>query len=133
MGIAADRLLTVPEVAERLQLTPDGVYKLIQRGKIEAVRLSERKTRVPEAALDRYITELQSRASDYLSHFRIGTPETLRAEFVKDAGISPEEWLTAWKRNEFEDTPENMELLGRAGGILAYAARTQPAAAANQR
>jgi excisionase family DNA binding protein len=32
-----DVRLTVPEAADRLQMTLDGVYKLIQRGKLKAI------------------------------------------------------------------------------------------------
>lgn len=62
MSVEDQRLLTVAEVADQLQMTPDGVYKLIQRGKLEAVRISERKTRIPESAFNRYYAELEARA-----------------------------------------------------------------------
>ena len=38
--------LTVPQVAEQLGMTSDGVYKMMQRGKLAAGRVSERKARV---------------------------------------------------------------------------------------
>ena len=44
----SSQLLKVGEVADRPQMTADGVYKLIQRGKLATVKISERKTRVPE-------------------------------------------------------------------------------------
>jgi excisionase family DNA binding protein len=46
--------LTVAEVAAELEMTNDGVYKLIKRGKLEGVRRSERGLRVPQAALAGY-------------------------------------------------------------------------------
>lgn len=114
-------LLTIPDVAERLQMTPDGVYKLIQRGKLESVRLSERKLRVTEAALQRFNDRQNARVDEYLRQQRVGDPDELRAEFVRRTGSTPEEWLAAWKRDEFDDTPENMALLVHAAALRSAA------------
>jgi excisionase family DNA binding protein len=117
MSVEAQRLLTVGEVADRLQMTPDGVYKLIQRGKLEAVKLSERKTRVPEDAFNRYYARLEAWADRYLAAIPRITAEQARTEFEAATGQTPEAWLTAWKRDELEDTPENMSLLIRVSAI----------------
>ncbi|MDE3134845.1 MAG: helix-turn-helix domain-containing protein, partial [Acidobacteriota bacterium] len=61
-----DQLLTVADVAERLEMTNDGVYKLIQRGKLDAVRLSARKTRVSAQSLERYMQATQAWVDRYL-------------------------------------------------------------------
>jgi excisionase family DNA binding protein len=106
--------LTVPQVAERLGMTPDGVYKLIQRGKLDAVRVSARKTRVSETALERYIGRQQAAVERFRTSAPVGDPESLRERFVAETSRSPEDWLTAFKRDEIEDTPENMRLLVRA-------------------
>jgi excisionase family DNA binding protein len=118
--------LTVPEVAASLQMTPDGVYKLIQRGKLEGTRLSERKMRVTRAALDRFNADLQRRADEHLAGFTTGTVESLTEAFVTETGLDPVAWLGAWKRDELDDTPENMGLLVRAAGIRAMVADGQP-------
>jgi excisionase family DNA binding protein len=110
--------LTVPQVAGRLGLTADGVYKLIQRGKLEAERLSARKTTVSEEALARYV-ERQQAAVD---RFREQTPTVvdvgaLREQFERETGRSPEDWMTTWKGGAVADTPENMGLLVRAAAL----------------
>lgn len=119
MSPEAQRLLTVGEVADKLQMTPDGVYKLIQRGKLEAVRLSERKTRIPQEAFDRYYASLEARADQYLVALPRITADQARAEFKAATGQEPEAWLAAWKRDELEDSAENMSLLVRASAIQA--------------
>jgi excisionase family DNA binding protein len=117
--------LTVPEVAALLQMTPDGVYKLIQRGKLEGTRLSERKMRITRAALDRFNTDLQRRAEEYFGGVSSGTVESLTEAFVTETELDPVAWLAAWKRDELDDTPENMGLLVRAAAIRAMAADEQ--------
>jgi excisionase family DNA binding protein len=109
-----DLLLTIPEAAARLQMTPDGVYKLVQRGKLKAVRLSARKTRISRHALERYINATQAWVDRYLDDAPVTDLNALRATFVATAGVSPEEWLTRWKRDEIADTPENMRMLVQA-------------------
>lgn len=41
-------------------------------------------------------------------------------------GLAPADWLAAWKRDELEDTAENMGLLVRVAGIRAMAADEHP-------
>ena len=127
MRVDAQRLLTVGEVADNLQMTPDGVYKLIQRGKLEAIRLSERKTRIPEDAFARYRAQLEARADQFLAALPRMTAEQARTEFRTDTGQDPEAWLAAWKRDEFVDNPEHMGLLARASAIQAAEAGASPA------
>jgi excisionase family DNA binding protein len=114
----ADQLLTVAEVAERLEMTADGVYKLIQRGKLDAVRLSARKTRVSAQSLEGYMHGSQAWVDRYLSAQPRIDVQTLRDMFTADAGMSPEDWLAAWKRDEVEDTAENMQRLARAAALV---------------
>jgi excisionase family DNA binding protein len=106
--------LTVAQVAERLGMTPDGVYKLIQRGKLAADRVSERKTRVSQDALDQFVRTQQNA----VRRFRAATPaqnlHELRERFEVQTGRSPESWLKAWKSEELDDTPESMQVLVRA-------------------
>jgi excisionase family DNA binding protein len=52
------RLLKIPEVARRLRLHRDTVYRKIQRGEIPAVRIGRDETgplRVDERELDQYV------------------------------------------------------------------------------
>lgn len=114
------QLLTVAEVAERLEMTPDGVYKLIQRGKLEAVRLSERKTRISAQSLGRYMDATQVWVDRYLSAQPQIDVQTLCEMFEAKAGMSPDDWLAAWKRDEVEDTADNMRLLVHAAALVSH-------------
>lgn len=128
MSTEESDFLTVPEAAQRLGMTPDGAYKLIQRGKIDAVRLSERKLRVPTASFDRYVVELQRRIKrDFVNH-SMASAEQLRQDFVADIGSTPEAWLAAWKRDEIEENIENLQILVRATNARAAALAELPAA-----
>jgi excisionase family DNA binding protein len=49
------RYLTTSEVAQELRVSPDTVLRLIQRGELAALRISERIYRIPVPALARYI------------------------------------------------------------------------------
>lgn len=109
-----DPYLPVAEVASALGMSTGGVYKLIQRGKLPAVRLSERGTRVARWALDAYVDSLNGRGPDSTLRVDALDPERLRAEFEAEAGSSPEAWIAAWKRDEIEDSAENTRRLVQA-------------------
>jgi excisionase family DNA binding protein len=122
MSIADDTYMTIPDVAARLEMTPDGVYKLIQRGHLPSVRLSARKLRVPAAALHAYLEREAIESKALRGPEQSADPAKLRAEFINHTGSSPEDWLDAWKRDELEDTPENMAFLVRAVALRGAAA-----------
>ncbi len=86
--------LTVPEVAQRLGMTPDGAYKLIQKGKIGAVRLSERKLRVPVAAFDRYTVELQHRIKRDSANPKLASADVLGKTSSPRSGRRPKRGWT---------------------------------------
>lgn len=111
--------LRVSEVAAELGISSDGVYKLIKRGRLPAVRRSERGTRVSRVALDAYQRRLQ--------HGEIAVPivpetrsegEDPRAGFVRETGLHPREWTRLWKADQLEDSAENMRLTLRALSLL---------------
>jgi excisionase family DNA binding protein len=109
--------LTVPQVAAELNMTPNGVYKLIQRGKLGAVRTAARKTRVPREVLDAFKAAQQAKVDAFLEQQPVGNPEQLRAQFEQRVGRSPEDFVAAWKADLVEDTAENMRLLVLAVGL----------------
>jgi excisionase family DNA binding protein len=119
--------LTVPQVAERLGMTPDGVYKLIQRGKLDAVRRSARKTRVRQEALDAYIEQHQATVQRFRDRTPTGDLGVLRERFLEQTGHTPEQWLVAWKRDDIPDTAENGQLLARAVALREDAGAAAPA------
>lgn len=49
--------LTVPEVADLLQVPRTRAYELIQRGELPAIRLGERSIRVHHGELEKYLLE----------------------------------------------------------------------------
>ncbi len=114
MGQTKTLDLTVPQVAERLGMTPDGVYKLVQRGKLDAARVSARKTRVSQEALDAYIAQHQATVQQFRDRAPTGDSSVLRERFLEQTGQTPEQWLAAWKRDKIADTAENGQLLVRA-------------------
>jgi excisionase family DNA binding protein len=48
------RYYTIKETAERLAISHDTVSRLIERGELPAIRVSERLYRIPAPALERY-------------------------------------------------------------------------------
>lgn len=51
-----ERLLTVDDVAELLQLSRSTIYRLISQGKLRSTRIAS-KVRVPESAVEQLIQE----------------------------------------------------------------------------
>jgi len=107
--------LTIPQVAMELDISTDGVYKLIKRGKLPAIRRSERGMRVSRAALDAYQRRLRSGETPPVSIPNTNAEmNTLHTEFERDTGLSPHEWERRWKAEKIEDSAENMRLTIRA-------------------
>ncbi len=55
-GSDEDRLLTIPEVAERLSVPRAYAYELARRGELPTVRVGKKYVRVPAAALEKWLT-----------------------------------------------------------------------------
>ena len=102
-------------------MTADGVYKLIQRGKLNAVRLSARKTRISPDALDAYIAAHQATVQEFRNRISTGDSSVLRHRFVEQTGKNLEQWVEAWKTGEIADTAENGQLLVQAVALRALA------------
>jgi excisionase family DNA binding protein len=107
--------LTVPQVAAELDISTDGVYKLIKRGKLPAIRRSERGMRVSRVAFDSYQRRLRHSETPATP---IPKPnidvDLLNAEFERETGLTPRTWERRWKAEEIEDSAENMRLAIRA-------------------
>jgi excisionase family DNA binding protein len=116
---ATSPYLTVAEAAAELRMTPDGVRKLIKRRALRATKLSERKTLIARAALLAYQARLNGDGPELaLTH---ADPEDLVSAFIAETGMTPDEWLAAYKNDRFEDTAHNMALLVRAAGLVGAA------------
>ncbi len=111
--------LTVAEVARELHMSDDGVRKLIRKGKLKALRLSERKTMVPRTALAGYQRRLSGQPDVGFEMPELADPVELAKQFEQSTGCSPEAWLLAWKQDELEDSSENMELMVQASALRA--------------
>jgi excisionase family DNA binding protein len=57
-----EQLLTVKQVASRLQVSTRKVYRLLAEKAVATVRVGKRGTRVLESELGRYVTSLTERA-----------------------------------------------------------------------
>ena len=55
-----DELLTIEQVAERLQLHPDTVRRYIREQKLGAIKLSNTNMRVRRSELDRFLKERET-------------------------------------------------------------------------
>lgn len=119
MNVPQSAYLKVSEVAAELDISPDGVYKLVKRGKLPAVRRSERGMRVSRAALDAYRHRLQHGEVAVTAVPEIGPEaEELRVRFQSETGLEPDEWMRRWKADELEDSAENMQMTLRALSLM---------------
>jgi len=125
VGFVNTGYLTVAEVAAELEMTNDGVYKLIRRGKLEGVRRSERGLRVPQEALADYQRRLVKRP--HTVSIELTGASHARADFEAATGVSAAEWQRRWKADEVEDTVDNMLVTIRALVLLVAEARTYTA------
>jgi excisionase family DNA binding protein len=106
--------LTVAEVAATLGISSDGVYKLIRREKLPALRLSERGVRVTRWALEAYRESLNGVGPDTRLPDDTFGPEALSSAFEGQTGMSPDDWVAAWKSDRIADSAENNVLLVQA-------------------
>ena len=60
-GAPMTELLTIREVAKELRISPNTVYSEVRLGRLRAIRLSHRCTRVKRADLDAYLAAHASR------------------------------------------------------------------------
>lgn len=119
--MSAKAYFTVKEAAAELGITDDGVRKLIARGKLPAIRRSERNIRIPGPAFDAYIRRLNGETVPAPERLRAqGDLETRLAEFERDTGKTPQQWLTDWTTAEpWFDSVENMAFTVSAAGLVA--------------
>jgi excisionase family DNA binding protein len=123
-----DHYLRVRDYAERFNLSESAVYKKIERGEIEAIRIGKT-VRIPSSEMERYINPV--RLLEEEGPPRDGEPHNLEdrvARFEEATGRSPAEYVQAWRSGEIEDTAENAQLAIEA--LALRAALEQPSLAA---
>lgn len=121
----ASPYLTAAEVAGELGVTTSGVYKLVKRGKLPAVKLSERGMRISRLALEAYQRRLQHGGPNTPSpNYSTKSLDEVRTEFEAEVGMSPAEWERRWRNEQIEDSAENMRLTLRAMSLLLHGDRS---------
>ncbi len=65
-----ETFLTVPEVAKLLKVSKSYIYDLINQGRMDYFRMSERRTRIPAKALE----EIQVQNMNNLGYNRVVQP-----------------------------------------------------------
>jgi excisionase family DNA binding protein len=116
------------DLATLLDVSSSQIYRLIEAGTLEHVKVGQRTVRVPAASVAQLLG-VEAPA--------VG-PQTDTAGFDRDAhaalftertGRTPEEFIVAWRRDEIPDTPEHnqdaMEALAlREAGVASRAVST---------
>jgi excisionase family DNA binding protein len=119
-----DHYIRVRDYAERFGFDESTVYKKIDRGEIEAIRIGK-SVRIPSSELERYLNPTATLKE--LGAPEDGEPTGLAdrvAKFEEETGRSPKDYVAAWRTDEIEDTPENARLAIEA--LALRAALEQP-------
>lgn len=128
-----DAYLTVPQVAAELSISTSGVYKLIQRDQLPALKLSARRIRITRWALDAYVARLNGHVPDTVLPDATPDAERLRRRFHVDNELTPEAWVEAWKAGNVPDTAANTTLLVRALSLRQLPVEASEASGASKR
>jgi excisionase family DNA binding protein len=92
------------DLAAMLDVSPSQIYRLVEAGDLEHVKVGQRTVRVPAASV-----------ALYLGHSAPGTKsvreeadvETRARRFKERTGRTPADFIAAWRREEIEDTSEH--------------------------
>lgn len=116
MTMDSDELLTVKQVAAELGISPDGVYKLISRGRLEYEARSAHNKRVRRSVLEAY-------RQSFAVPTRVRKMPEVLAEFSIASTLTPEEFERRWLARELEDTDENARLWAMARMLTRWLAQ----------
>jgi excisionase family DNA binding protein len=128
MSTVGEHYLRVRDYAARFNLSESAVYKKIERGEINAIRIGKT-VRIPSSEMDRYLNP--TRLLEDQGAPEDGEPHNLGdrvGRFEDETGRSPADYVQAWRSGDIDDTPENARLAIEA--IALRAALEQPAASA---
>jgi len=128
MARVDEHYLRVREYAARFRLSESAVYKKIERGEINAIRIGKA-VRIPSSEMERYLSPV--RVLEKRGAPRDGEPTNLGdrvARFEQESGRSAAQYVQAWRSGEVDDTPENAHLAIEA--LALRAALEQPSLAA---
>jgi excisionase family DNA binding protein len=114
-----DEFLTVAQVAELLQLNPQTIYNMVDRGELPAVRVGSRRVRIRRADLEEFIAAGAERPK----------PSPQRAGFDTALSVAAK----ALKRGDRAHTVEALRSLSEAAlGLAAEIEGQAGAASASQ-
>jgi len=103
--------VTVNEAAEQMKMTPQGVREAIRSGRLKAVKLSERKTLVPQLSIDAYQARLNGGGPAPRLPRKAAPLEVRIQDFSDRIGTAPDAWLVAWRSNATsDDSAESMQV-----------------------
>jgi excisionase family DNA binding protein len=109
--------MKVTEVAETLAIDRSTAYRMIQRGELPAVRISESSVRVPRAGFEAYMRARETggaiepvRVGEHPPHERAQIMAAVEA-FEREAKRDPFDFVEAWRAGTIEDNAENSELV----------------------
>ena len=126
--------LTVHDAAEVLGISDDGVRKLVRRGKLRAIRRSERGILIPRPAFEAYRRKISGVMLEpgRLPDLAVtGTLDERAAAFEHDTGRTPQQWVEDWKRSD-DDSADTMWTAVTAVSLLAeQRAKAERSAAAS--
>jgi excisionase family DNA binding protein len=102
-----EHYMRVRDYAQRFNLSESAVYKKIDRGEIRAIRIGKT-VRIPSSEMERYLnpTEVLQQAGPPQD----GQPPRLddrAAQFTKETGLTPAEYVERWRSGDIPDTPES--------------------------
>jgi hypothetical protein len=116
--VPPETFLTISQVADRLDLSPESVARLIQRQKIKTVHTqASGQVRISGQELASFIAEQEEVVKRFLEEGGQATFNELSQSFHEQIGRSHEDWLRGWRDNEFPDSAENMRLAVRATAL----------------
>ncbi len=110
--------LTVPEAAKLLEMTPQGVRALIDKGRLRAIKRSERKTLVPRFAIDAFQARLNGGGPPSVDDEVLAPLSARLDDFQSRTGCDPAQWLGHWRTDPGRDTSEAMRVTIAALALL---------------
>lgn len=119
MSVKHPNHLTPAQIASELEISADGVRKLIRRRKLPGTKLSARKIVVSRAALDAYKRALNESyvPPAYVPPAGDGDLVTARKSFVEAVGKNPEQWLTDYKASDEPETADSLAIAAQAAAL----------------
>ncbi|MET0602468.1 MAG: helix-turn-helix domain-containing protein [Baekduia sp.] len=93
------------DLATLLDVSSSQIYRLIEAGTLEHVKVGQRTVRVPAASVAQLLgVDAPAIGPQTDAGFDL---DARAASFTERTGRTPEEFIVAWRRDEIPDTPEH--------------------------